>query len=296
MLAEEAIPDLTAIIIAFDVRDEVLSCLESLDRHRGALTLQTIFVDNASTDGTADAVAAAHPAVEIVRLASNQGVRARNQGLRRARGRHRMFIDSDATVTPGALQAMVDLLDADARVGLVGPRLVYPDGRLQLSARRFPPRLLPLLRRPPLSRWFEDSAIVRHHLMADDPPTYRRQVEYVLGACQMFSREAQVAAGQIDEAMWFGPDDADWCFKIRRAGFHVVYEPEAVVVHVYRRKTAANPLSRGALSHLWAFIHFQRTWRRERSRLVAEGRAMDVAATPPMTSHTAGLDKVKDPP
>ena len=68
-----------------------------------------------------------------------------------------MFLDSDAQVTPGALQTVVGILDADPRIGLVGPRLVYPDGRPQPSARRFPPPLLPLLRRPPLDRWFADS-------------------------------------------------------------------------------------------------------------------------------------------
>jgi GT2 family glycosyltransferase len=267
-------PDLTAIVIGRDVRDELLACVESLYAHAGSLSLEVVYVDNASRDGTAEAIAAAFPAVEVVRLASNECLPARNHGLRRARGRHRMFIDSDATVTPGALEAMVAVLDERPEVGLVGPRLVYPDGTLQLSARRYPPAILPLLRRLPLGR-LSEARIVRHHLMADDPPTQRRRVEYVLGACQMFRAEAQSAAGEIDRRIWFGPDDADWCFRIREAGFDVLYVPEATVVHDYRRTSASKPLSRMALRHLEGFAYFQWKWRRRRRALIAAGRVMD---------------------
>jgi GT2 family glycosyltransferase len=271
----DAAPDLTAIVIGHDVRDEVMVCLASLRRHAGALRLQVVYVDNGSRDGSADAVARAFPEVEVVRRAANEGVPARNHGLRRARGRHRMFLDSDAAVTAGALSAMVAALDADPRVGLVGPRLVHPDGRPQLSARRYPPALLPVLRRPPLARWLDDGPTVRRHLMADDPPAARRRVEYVLGACQMFRAEAHAAAGEIDRRIWYGPDDADWCFAIRAAGYDVLYLPEAEVVHDYRRSSARSPLSRLALRHLQAYAYFQWKWRRDWRALRSEGEAME---------------------
>jgi GT2 family glycosyltransferase len=270
--------DVTVIVIAHEVRDEVLSCLESVESHSGGLVVEAILVDNGSRDGTAEAVAQRFPATEIVRLERNIGVPARNEGLRRARGRHRMFLDSDAQLTPGALEAMVKILDGDPKVGLVGPRLSDRDGTLQLSARRFPPRSLPFLRRPPLERFLGDSRVVRHHLMADDTPTSRRRVEYVLGACQIFRAAAQEAVGEIDGKIFYGHDDADWCFRIREAGFDVVYAPEVTVIHDYRRSTAENPVSALALRYLYAFVHFQRKWRRSRKRLIAEGRAMDEAA------------------
>jgi N-acetylglucosaminyl-diphospho-decaprenol L-rhamnosyltransferase len=273
-----AAPDLTVIIIGHQVKDEVLVCLAALEAHSDGLTLQVVYVDNGSTDGSADAAEQAHPGLELVRLPENEGLPARNHGLRRARGRNRMFIDTDAVVTEGALQTMCSVLDEDPGIGLVGPRLVYPDGSLQLSARRYPPVMLPVLRRPPLARFFSDAPIVRRHLMADESPLRRRRVEYVLGACQMFSARAQEAAGEIDRRMWFGPDDADWCFSIRRAGLGVLYAPEATVIHDYRRTSAASPLSRMALEHLRGFAYFQWKWRGERRELIAEGRAMDLQA------------------
>jgi N-acetylglucosaminyl-diphospho-decaprenol L-rhamnosyltransferase len=272
------VPDLTAIIIAHDVRDEVQDCLASLDEHRGDLELEVILVDNASTDGTAEAVLREHPGVQVVRLDHNAGMVARNAGLERATGRLRMFIDSDAALTAGALQTLVQVMDEHPEVGLAGPRLVYRDGSLQLSTRRYPPLLLPLLRRPPLGRWLEHGRTVREHVMDDEPHDRRRRVEYVIGACQVFRPEAQAAAGGIDRRIWFGHDDADWCFAMRMAGWDILYVPDAVVVHGYRRSSAAKPVSRHSLRQLQAHLYFQAKWRPHRARLRAEGRAMDAEA------------------
>jgi len=273
-----AVPDVTAVVIAWNVRAELEACFQSLRDHAGALAVETIYVDNGSTDGSADLVAERFSEVTVIRRPTNEGMPARNHGLRRARGRHRMLLDSDARLTEGALATAVAVLDSDPKIGLVGPRLVYPDGGLQLSCRRFPPLSLPLIRRPPLDRYLEDGLVVRHHLMADASHDRRRRVEYVLGACQVFSAEAQAAAGEFDDAIWYGHDDAHWCFSMRMAGFDVVYVPDAVVVHDYRRSSAAKPLSMRSLRMLQAHAHFQRTWWKHRGQLIAEGRAMDVEA------------------
>ncbi|MGI8574696.1 MAG: glycosyltransferase [Egibacteraceae bacterium] len=270
-------PYVSVIVIAHNVLDELRYCLPSLEHGAGDLELETILVDNGSTDGTAEAIAREFPDVQILRLASNEGVPARNHGLRRASGRYRMFLDSDAQLTAGALTTMIDRLERMPNVGLVGPRLVYPSGELQLSVRRFPPLSMPVLRLPGLRGFFEHRRVIRRHLVADGPH-HRRLAEYVLGACQVFRAEAQADAGEIDRKIWFGPDDADWCFSMRRAGWDILYEPDATVIHTYRRTSAAKPLSRHALRHLIAYFHFQRKWRSDRRRLRAEGRAMDARA------------------
>lgn len=278
--------DVTVIVIAHDVRDEVLRCLDSVRSCPGGLTVQTVVVDNGSIDGTAAAVADAFPEAEIVRRPTNECLPGRNHGLRRARGRYRMFLDSDARLTEGALPILVGVLEAHPEIGLVGPKLVYADGRLQLSARRYPPALLPLLRLPGLSRFFEDSAVIRRHLMAGEAHDRRRRVEYVLGACQLFRAGIQEAVGEIDRHIWFGHDDADWCFRIRQAGYDVVYVPDAVVIHDYRRTAAARPLSLFTLRFLLAHVYFQVKWWPRRRRLRAEGEEMDRQAAAPAGAST----------
>lgn len=261
-------PRVTIVVVASSVRPELERCFGSIARHAG-MAVETILVDNASTDDTLAWTGENHPEVTIVTLPRNVGVAARDHGLRRARAPYTMFLDSDAALTPGALPTMVEALEAHPSWGLVGPRLVYGDGTLQLSARRFPPMLLPVLRRPPLSRFFESSRTVRRHLMADVPHDRTRPVLYVLGACQLFRTSLARAAGPFDDRVFLGLDDADWCIRIRDAGGEIVYLPEATVVHDYRRLTARRPLSRAAWRHLRAFGYFQRTYRSRRDELLA---------------------------
>ena len=280
--------DVSIIIIARDVREEVLTCLRSIDRHAAPLAVEAIVVDNGSTDGTAEAVRAEHPDATVIVLPGNEGGSARNHGLRVARGRHRMFLDSDAQLTAGALAELVRFLDQRPDVGLVGPRLEYPDGRFQPSARRLPPLALPLLRRPPLARFFEDGRVVRRHLMLDVDASRTREAEYVIGAAMLFSRAAQEAAGELDPKIPFAPEDIDWCVAIRLAGYRVAYHPEAVVVHDYRRSTARNPFTVAALQHLQGFYYFAHKRRRVRRALLAQGAAMEARdwQLPPATAPT----------
>lgn len=273
-----SIPDVSVIVIAYDVLDELRACLPNVREKSAPLDVEIILVDNGSTDGTAEAIAREMPWVEIIALPTNEGLPARNHGLRRARGRYRMFIDSDALLTDGALQTMIDRLERLPRVGLVGPRLVYPSGELQLSPRRFPPFFLPVLRLPGLRGFFEGRPTIARHLLAGEPHEHRRRAEYVLGACQVFRADAQADAGEIDERIWFGHDDADWCFKVRRAGWDVLYEPDAVVIHDYRQTSKARPWSKHNLRFVRAHFHFQRKWWPQRRALLDEGRRYDAEA------------------
>jgi hypothetical protein len=262
------------VIVAHSVRGELERCLGSIRRH-AELPVQTVLVDNASEDDTVAWASAEYPEVEVVTLEENVGVAARDHGLRRARGRLCMFLDSDAALTQGALPAMVTALDEHPSWGLIGPRLVYDDGELQLSCRRYPPILLPLLRRPPLARFTEDGRTVRKHLMADDAHENPRPVLYVLGACQLFRTDLARIAGPFDDKVFLGWDDADWCFRIRDAGGEIVYFPHATVVHSYRRLTASRPVSRAALRQLQAHVRFQLRYARRRRALIERSRELD---------------------
>jgi GT2 family glycosyltransferase len=268
----------TIVVVAHSVRDELERCFASIADH-AAVPVHTILVDNASEDNTVDWVRGTHPEVEVVPLQANLGVAARDHGLRRSRSPYTMFLDSDAALTPDALPAMVSALDENPEWGLLGPRLVYDDGSLQMSCRRFPPLGLPLYRRPPFDRIFERRRAVRHHLMAEFDHLRTRPVLYVLGACQLFRTSLARRAGPFDDRVFLGWDDADWCFRIRDAGGEIVYFPEATVVHSYRRQTRRQPASRAAMRQLVAFLYFQRTYWSRREALVGLQEDLDRRAT-----------------
>src|SRR5436305_14684591 len=170
-----------------------------------------------------------------------------------------MLLDSGAALTPGARPAMVAALEANPAWGLLSPRLVYDDGTLQRSCRRYPPLLLPVLRRPPLDRFFENGATVGRRLMADFDPANTRECLYTIGACHLFRTSLARKAGPFPQ-VFIGWDDTEWCFQIRDAGGRIVFFPEATVIHRYRRETKQKPFSRKALQQVGGFVRFQRRY------------------------------------
>jgi len=269
----------TIVVIAHSVRDELARCFASIRAHAG-VPVRTILVDNASTDDTLEWVARAHPEVGVIALAENLVDAARDRAMGDVASPYTMFMDSDAMLTAGALPAMVQAMEANAGWGLIGPRLLRDDGSVQESCRRFPPLLLPFLRRPPLGGFFEPRRTVQRHLMADFSYDRTRPVLYVIGACQLFRTSLARAAGPFDRTAFkgIGWHDADWCLRIREAGGEIVFFAGAEVVHSYRRATAKRPLSRAAVGQLGAFLHFQRTYLGRRRRLIRLGDELDRAA------------------
>lgn len=276
---------LSVVVITWNERAELARCLDALAAHPAEGVQEVIVVDNGSTDGT-DLVLRRHAGrVRVIRNADNRGVTAaRNQGLAAARGEHVAMLDSDAYVGPGALERLCGHLDAHPAVGMVGPQLRYEDGTLQMSCRRVPSALAVVANRLPGVRRLHDHPSRRRYLMLDEPHDRTRDVEYLLGAAMVFRRDAARRIGAFDERFGFstpggyGFDDADWALRLRGAGWGVVYLPEAVVVHGYRRRLVRRPLSRQSLGLAASYAmlrlkHAGAAGRRETPALRAEGLA-----------------------
>jgi hypothetical protein len=227
-------PVLSIVILTWNSRALLERCLAALPAAVGGVATEVIVVDNGSTDGTAAALAARDD-VRVVPNAWNRGVApARNQGLRLARGDFLALLDVDTVARPGAFAVLVEALRAAPRIGLVGPRLVGADGTLQYSCRRFPTIVDKALRRLP-ARW--GRAITDDVELRDWDHASARSVDYVIGACQVIRRSALAEVGLLDERIFYGPEDVDLCLRLHRAGWDVVYEPRAEVMHLERRVT-----------------------------------------------------------
>jgi GT2 family glycosyltransferase len=251
-------PDVSVVVITWRARDHVLHCLESLRQHAG-VDHEVIVVDDGSGDGTAEAVRAGYPEVRLVEKAVNEGlVAGRNDALPLVRGRLVMMLDSDTEVRPGALARLAEVLDRHPEVGLVGPRLVYPDGRLQLSCRRYPPLLLPVLRRGPYARFHHDPPAHRRHMMEDFDHASERPVVWVMGAAQMWRADLPARIGSYDHRVSsYGGEDQDWCLRVWAAGLEVRYVPEAEIVHVWQNVTHRSRYGRQSRRQLRDFYYLQ---------------------------------------
>lgn len=259
-------PDVSVVIVAWRSREDVLSCLRSLAEHAG-VSYEAVVVDDGSGDGTPEAVRTAFPDATVEARPLNEGlVAGRNAALPLTRGRLVLMLDADTEVRPGAIPALAGVLDRDPRVGLVGPKLVGEDGELQLSCRRWPPLLIPFMRRGPYARLNPDPEIHRRHLMKDFDHAAARPVVWVSGAAQMWRADLPLRIGRYDaNVSSYGGEDLDWCLRVWGAGLQVHYVPEAEVLHRWQNVTRQNLYSGKSFRALRDWYYLQLKHRRLRS-------------------------------
>jgi hypothetical protein len=229
------VTDLSVVIVNWNGRALLEDCLASLEREvRGRpaperLETETLVVDQASSDGSADAVRARFPWAELIELPRNVGFAAgNNAGLRRAKGRHCALLNNDTVVLPGALERCVGYLDANPSVGVVGPQLLDPDGSKQNSVHSVPnlvSEIVPKAVLETVAPWRYPSKRYEH-----PGPVV---VEAVLGACMVVRSAVLENVGLMPEDYFMFLEETDWCWRIRRAGWKVVHLPDARIVHVH---------------------------------------------------------------
>jgi GT2 family glycosyltransferase len=237
-LAPSEAPEVSVVVVSYRARDYVLSCLGSLRQNVG-VPHEVILVEDGSGDGTAEAVSERFPEVRTVAKPQHEGlVAGRNSALPLILGRFVLMLDSDTKVCRGAIEELTAVLDLQPEVGLVAPKLVYPNGDIQFSCRRFPPFLAPLTRRGPYARLNPDPASHRRHLMKDFDHRHERPVVWVMGAAQMWRAELPGRIGSFDPRISsYGGEDQDWCLRVWEAGLEVRYAPQAEIVHNWQKAT-----------------------------------------------------------
>jgi len=246
--------DIAVIVVDWNAKDDLRVCLQSLARTlEPVVTSETWVVDNAGTDGSADMVRAEFPEVHLVINDANLGFsRANNQALALSQSRYALLLNSDAFIHPHALQELTAYADAHAEAGILGPRVLNPDGSLQYSCRRFPTLGAGFFRNTYLGRLFPRNKYAQDYLMTDFDHQSVRTVDWVSG-CAMFIRRALVGEiGALDERFFMYCEDVDFCLRAGQAGFQVVYVPQAIVTHAIGRSSDKN-----ADRMIW---EFHRAW------------------------------------
>ncbi len=224
-------PEVSVCVVNWNCRALLRACLRSLAIDRQQVDAEVLVVDNGSSDGAADLVAAEFPDVVLIRNADNVGFgRANNQAARLARGRRLLFLNNDTEMPGGSLRALLDFADAHPEASAIGPRLLGSDGQPQVSF-RCRPTVAALLHRTILFRWtgLFRSAYRRYRGRNDDFVT-TRPADALLGAALLVDRARFEAIGGWDEGFVFGGEDLDLCARLTRSG-PVIYYPGVSVLH-----------------------------------------------------------------
>jgi len=223
--------DLSIVIVNWNTRDMLRDCLASIPPDQGMQT-EVIVIDNASDDGSADMVAVEFPAMRLIRNPDNRGFGvATNQGLRVARGRHLLLLNSDTLVHGDVLTRSVQYMDAHPQVGMMGCKVLNEDGSTQLTCSRFPGFANLLLQTMGLNRLGSPRWLGRYQML-DWARDDEREVEVISGCYLLARRQTVAQIGLLDEAFFLYGEETDWCRRCIEAGWKLVFAPVGCITHL----------------------------------------------------------------
>jgi N-acetylglucosaminyl-diphospho-decaprenol L-rhamnosyltransferase len=229
-------PDLSIVVVNYNSGDDLLACLDSLNRIRAELPYEVTIADNGSTDGSSEKAEAAYPHFQFLHSGENLGFAAAcNLGLARARGRHVMLLNPDTEVQPGALTRLVSALDDHPSWGIVGPRMTDQNGRPYPAARRFPTPYYLFCEYTRLASAFPRSRLFATFFYGDRDSNKLDEVDQIEGSALIMRGSARTVIGDLDPRFFLYFEEVDWCKRVREAGFEVHLVQEAEVLH--RRAT-----------------------------------------------------------
>ena len=231
--------NLSIILLHYKSTGLLKQCLKGLYLFGMEKTSQIIVVDNGSSEQCRQMVHQYFPEVTFITAGRNLGYAAGvNLGLRQATGRYFLILNPDIALLKNDIQTMIDYLDGHPAVGLLGPKLINPDGTSQYTCYRFPQFILPLYRRTFIGHLPFAKRRLANYLMTDWDHASNRAVDWLLGGCLLARRAAVEKVGLFDERFFLYVEDVDWCRRFWQAGYAVVYFAEAEIVHYHQRTSA----------------------------------------------------------
>ncbi len=223
-----ALPIVTVVIVNWNTRDYLKRCLDSVFSKNHVIPFDVIVVDNNSSDGSVEMVRNEFSQVTLIENQENLGFsRANNQAMRLSRSRYYLLLNSDTELRTGEpLEKLLEYLDQNPKTGILGGRLVFPDGTLQVSGRKF----ISLWSLIKTQLFFLNSPYLLR-LLPRSLPEMPFETDFVAGAFFFIRREIVEQVGAMDEAFFLFGEDMEWCFRAGKAGWKVAVLPQIEVVH-----------------------------------------------------------------
>ncbi|MEW6606573.1 MAG: glycosyltransferase family 2 protein [bacterium] len=237
LLHRESTCNISVIIVNWNTYELLEKCLESIYNQTINVTYEVIVVDNGSTDGSCEMVQVKFPQTILIRNEKNEGFAfACNKGMRQANGHYFLLLNSDTIIVNDAISQIVQYMDENQRAGAGGCGLLNPDGSLQPACGWFPTLYSILANFNPIGKL---SNLIQKEYKYFPPPFLSYQehlqeqdVDWIVGACIIVRREAVEQAGLMDETMFFYAEEWDWCYRIKKNGWHIIYTPNPKIIHI----------------------------------------------------------------
>ncbi len=242
--------DLSIVILNYKTKGLLRQCIRGVRMFNLAFQTEIIVVDNFSQDGTREMMKMEFPSIEFIETKRNLGFGSgMNAGIRVAKGKYLLLLNTDIAIFDKAIPTLFSYMESHPKVGIVGPRLVNPDGSVQLSCYRFPTFWTALWRRSPFGNLSPVRKFLRRYLMLDFDHKTSRPVDWILGACMLVRTKAIQDVGLFDERFFLYVEDTDWCRRFWESGWEVHYVSDAEIVHYHSRQSAENPGLSGVFTY-----------------------------------------------
>lgn len=264
-LPSDAVLDFSVILVSYNVREFLRQALLSIRRALAGLSAEIIVVDNASEDGSADMVLAEFSDVRLIENPENLGfASANNQALKQVHGRIVVLLNPDTVVQENTFIAVRDFFESQAGrgAGMVGCKILNPDGTLQLACRRsFPTPWVAFTRLSGLSALFPRSRLFGKYNLTYLDADAVAEVEAISGSFMAVRREVLTTVGLLDERFFLYGEDLDWCFRLRAAGWKIYYVPQTQIIHFKGESSKRSNLDSVRVfyqaMHIFARKHFR---------------------------------------
>jgi GT2 family glycosyltransferase len=215
--------------------------------------------DTVVVANTPESVGPIPDGVQLLANATPLGFAANvNSGVAVTEAEYVLTVNPDAVPRDGAVAALREFMDAHPRCGVAGPRMVYPDGTLQPSRRRFPTVLGTIVRRTPIRRVFDPYKLQRRHYNLGEDPSEPVRADWMLGGFLLLRRSMLEELGGLDEGFRLYGEDIDLCYRAAKAGWETWYVPAAAVEHGHDAVTDRTLLTRRTLWHWRGIFRFVR--------------------------------------
>jgi len=226
--------DVSIIILTYNTRTLTLQCLQSLSETAwGDVTKEIIVVDNASNDATVDSINKLYSDVILVRNSKNLGfAKANNIGIRRAKGRYILLLNSDTEVEKDSIPAMIAFMDSHPKAGVSTPRVLLSDGTLDPACHRgFPNPWAAFTYMSGLERLFPKSRLFSQYHLGYKTMTLAHTIDVPSGAFFLVRRVVIDQVGMLDEDYFMYGEDIDWAYRIKEKGWEIWFNPTASILH-----------------------------------------------------------------
>jgi len=249
--------DVSIIIASWNSKELLRQCLRSVYASDFSGNYEVIVIDNGSSDESAKMVKKEYLKAILIENKENGGVAsARNQGLRISQGRYCLLLDADAFLKNNSLKILIKTMDCHPKAGVIGPKLLHPNGQIQYSCRSFPNLAAVISRFFHLDNIFPNFSPIRKYLLNDFDHHSLKQVDWVVGACQIIRRRALEEIGFLDEKYFFACEDLDFCFRAKQKGWQTIYAPDSCVIHYYQRRSVPGLFNRFTIKHIKSLLRF----------------------------------------